>query len=88
MDDEGIRGSEGGDGLGKGKVKHIDDDRIRDNRRRMVVRGSVNIVFVGKSIGGIHLRTRSDDPFNIEILEEEQPTSLSVREFLRVLDIR
>ena len=54
----------------------------------MVVRRSINIVFVGKSIGGIHLRTRSDDPFNVEILEEEQPTSLSTREFLRILDIR
>ena len=54
----------------------------------MVVRGSVNIVFAEKSIGGTHLRTGSDDPFNVEILEEEQPTSLSVREFSRILDVR
>ena len=54
----------------------------------MVVRRSINIIFVGKSIGGAHLRTRSNDPFNVEILEEEQPTSLLVREFSRILDVR
>ena len=54
----------------------------------MVVGRSINIVFVEKSIGGTHLRTGSDDPFNIEIVEEERPTSLLVREFLRILDVR
>ena len=36
----------------------------------MVVRRSINIIFVEKSIGRTHLRTGSDDPFNVEILEE------------------
>ena len=71
MDDKGIRGSGGGDRLGNGEVKRIDDNRIRGNRGGKVVRRSINIIFVGKSIGGAHLRTGSNNPFNVEILEEE-----------------
>ena len=54
----------------------------------MVVKRSINIIFVRKSIGRTHLRTGSNNPFSAEILEEEQPTSLLAREFLRVLDVR
>ena len=54
----------------------------------MVVRRSINIVFVKKSIGRTYLGTKSDDPFNVEILEEEQPTSSLTREFSRILDVR
>ena len=53
----------------------------------MVVRESINIIFVGKSISGTHLRTGSNDPFNVEILEEERPMSLLTREFSRILDV-
>ena len=54
----------------------------------MVVRRSINIVFAGKSISGTHLRAGSNDPFNVEILKEEQPMSLLAREFSRILDVR
>ena len=54
----------------------------------MIVRRSINIIFAGKSICRTHLRARSDNPFNVEILEEEQPMSLLAREFLRILDVR
>ena len=53
----------------------------------MVVKRSINIVFVGKSVSGAHLRIRSNNPFNAEILEEEEPMSLSVREFATILDV-
>ena len=41
-----------------------------------------------KSICRTHTRTWGDHPFNVKVLEKKSPTSLTTREFTRVLYIR
>ena len=74
-------------GLEEGKVKSIDDNRVRDNGGCVIVRRCINIIFARKSICRAHLRTWGDNPFDMEVLEKEGPVSLMTREFVRVLDV-
>ena len=75
------------DGLGEGEVKSIDDNRVRDNGGRVIVKRCINIILARKSVCKAHLRTWGDDPFNVEVLKKEGPVSLMMREFARVLDV-
>ena len=45
MKDKGVRGSGVGDGLGKGKIKSIDDNGFGDNERGMIVGRGVKVIF-------------------------------------------
>ena len=87
MKDQWIRGGGLCNGLGEGKVKSIDDNRVRDNGGHMIVRRYINIIFVRKSVCRAHLRTWGDNPFNVEVLEKERSASLTMREFVRILDV-
>ena len=68
--DKGIRGYGGGNRLGEGKVKCIDNDQVGNDGGEVVIRRHINIIFTGKGIGGAHLRAKSNYPFNVEVLEK------------------
>ena len=76
-----------GDGCGEGEVKGINNDRVWDNRGILVVEGGILGFFVREGISRAHLSTGSDNPFNMEVLQEEGPMCLSVREFMEVFDV-
>ena len=87
MKDQWVRGGGLCYGLEEGKVKSIDDNRVRDNGGYMIARRCINIILARKSVCRAHLRTWGDDPFDMEILEKERPASLTTRKFARVLDV-
>ena len=53
----------------------------------MVVDVGILGIFVREGVSRAHLSTRSDNPFNIEVLQEKGPTCLSVRKFTGVFDV-
>lgn len=53
----------------------------------MVVKGSVNKVFLRQGIGWGHLGSWGNLPDDINILEEKSPSGLAARGFSRVFDI-
>ena len=46
MDDKRIGGCGSRDGLRKGEVEGIDNNQVRDNGRRVVIRRGVNVIFL------------------------------------------
>ena len=63
----------------EGKVKCLDDYRVGNDGSVDIIGGGVNEISTGESVGGGHLGTRENSPYDIEILEEEGPTGLSSR---------
>ena len=45
----------------------------------MVVKGGIQDIFAREGVNRAHLSTGSDNPFNVEVLQEEDPTCLLVR---------
>ena len=68
-----------GNECGEGKVEGINNDRVGDNRGVLVVEDGILGVFAREGVSRAHLSTRSDNPFNVEVLQEEGPTCLSAR---------
>ena len=53
----------------------------------MVVENGILDIFSREGISRAHLSTGSDYPFHVEVLQEEGPLCLSMREFLGVFDV-
>ena len=53
----------------------------------MIVKGGILGIFAREGISRAHLSARSDNPFNMEVLQEEGPSCLSTREFSGVFDV-
>ena len=62
----------------KGEVKSLDDHQVWDNGDINVVLSSIDEVFLRKGISRCHPCARCDLPTDIEILQKQGPTSLSV----------
>ena len=71
----------------EGEIKGIDDHRIRDDGGICVVSSGIQVILLRESICGPHLHTKGYPPDNVEILEEEGPVCLAMREFARVLEV-
>ena len=63
----------------EGKVECLDDYRVGNDGGINIVRGGVNGISTGEGVSGGHLGTRENFPYDIEVLEEEGPASLSSR---------
>ena len=68
-----------GNGCGEGEVEGINNDQVRDNRGVLVVEGGILGVFAREGVSRAHLSTRSDNPFNVEVSQEEGPACLLAR---------
>ena len=68
-------------------MEGINDDRVRDNRGVLVVESGILGIFSREGISRAHLSTRSDYPFDVEVLQEAGPLCLSTRKFLGVFDV-
>ena len=53
----------------------------------MVVEDGILGIFAREGVSRAHLSTGSDNPFNMEVLQEEGPTCLSAREFMGIFDV-
>ena len=63
----------------EGKVECLDDYWLRNDGSVDIIGGGVNGIATGEGVGGGHLGTRENFPYDIEVLEEEGPSGLSTR---------
>ena len=72
---------------GKREIKRVDDHGFRQDGSISIVPSGVEVVPPGESISGSHVSPRGDFPDEIKVLKKEGPASLTLGEFVRVLEI-
>ena len=72
---------------GEREVKRVDDHGVRQDGSISVVPRGVKVIPPGESISRSHASSSGDLPDEIKVLKKERPTSLSMRKFMRVLEV-
>ena len=72
---------------GQCEVKGVDDHGVRKDGSISIVLSGVKVIPPRESISRSHVSSRGDSPDKIKILKKKGPTSLPLREFVRVFEI-
>ena len=73
--------------VGQGEIKGIDDHGVREDGSIHIIPSGIQVILAREGISGSHLCSWGDLPDDVEVLEEEGPVSLEMREFVRILEV-